>query len=65
MLKLENSRNEKVHFAKDEKNPHETLCGMDDRKVIDGFAKAEFRETTRDVNCKLCLKKAEKLTGGK
>jgi hypothetical protein len=65
MKKLENFRNHKIHFAK---NDHETLCGMsDDPKITSVNSrimpdyKPDFRETDKAVNCKLCLKKAEKL----
>ena len=56
MDKIINEKNKKVHFLKD---THTTLCGMSDTGVVE-YAKPVWKETTAEVNCKLCLKKIEK-----
>lgn len=57
MIKIINEENKKVHFLKDE---HDTLCGMND-KGVEGYAKPVWTPTELEVNCKLCLKKLEKI----
>jgi hypothetical protein len=57
MNKIINEKNKKVHYLKD---AHTTLCNMSDAG-IEGYAKPVWLPTDKEVDCKLCLKKLEKL----